>query len=580
MLRLRSFTLLAPLLVGACSFINAPAEIDTGSGTGGGGGTGGTTTGGGGSTSSGDLCGDGKITGSEKCDDDNTAAGDGCSDACAVEAGFTCTGEPSVCKNLCGNGKKDGSEECDDGNTISGDGCDENCTPTGCGNSIVTGTEKCDDGNAVDGDGCDTNCTSTGCGNGIITAGEQCDDGGVSDGDMTNGDQDPCSPVCKFKEFDIQASNTAGKDAQSPVTTVRRANINGADVPTFVVYWHSAEVNRIVGRSYLFNGTYAKDESTDDFADSSNPDPRGESVCTASTNRTLFFWNDSDEGKLYSRKTEANGMINLANASSIPQPKPRPSCAASPDPTNTFLVTTFGKVSAGPDTDVVVQNFSAIALETGMPIDIGNTTTPNDTATIALQTGYLVAWNPDPLTNAKITSQQLDATGKPMIGFVFTVTDAGDPGARDLTAASLGPQDQFVIGYTRDSAPDAGGATHREVAIRLHTSPGNSMAAFVPATDPLPQSEPRIIVNPMNRKFLVVWTSGPVNAENVYYRAFEPNGTPLGEPVVANDGTIGKQTAPTAVVEPKTGNVVMVWDNQATGKPHHITAKIFPALLN
>ncbi len=144
MLRLRSFTLLAPLLVGACSFINAPAEIDTGSGTGGGGGTGGTTTGGGGSTSSGDLCGDGKITGSEKCDDDNTAAGDGCSDACAVEAGFTCTGEPSVCKNLCGNGKKDGSEECDTGGMSAT--CDADCSLPVCGDSVVNAAagEQCD----------------------------------------------------------------------------------------------------------------------------------------------------------------------------------------------------------------------------------------------------------------------------------------------------------------------------------------------------------------------------------------------------------------------------------------------------
>ena len=579
MLRLRSFTLVAPLLLGACSFINAPAEIDTGSSSGGGG-TGGATTGGGGTTSSGDVCGDGAITGSEKCDDNNDTAGDGCSDTCTVETGFTCTGEPSECKNLCGNGKKDGAEECDDGNTISGDGCDENCTPTACGNDIVTGAEKCDDGNDVNGDGCDANCTPTGCGNGIVTMNEQCDDGGATDGDPNDGDQDPCSPVCKFKEFDIEASNTAGQDAEAPVATIRRATIDGADVTTFVVYWHAASTNKIVGRSYKLDGSYAKDATTDDFADTPNPDPRGEAVCTAATNRSLFFWNDGDAGKVYSRKIEANGMLSPSISAQIPQPHPRPSCAVAPDPTSTFLLTTFGKVSAGPAIDVVVQNFSKPALETGTPVDIGDTTAPNDTATIALQTGYLVAWNPDPANNAKITSQQLDAMGKPMIGFVFTVTDAGDPGARDLTSASLGPQDQFVIGYTRDSAPDGAGMTHREVAIRVHTSPGNSMAPIIPATDPLPQSEPRIIVNPMNRKFLVVWTSGPVNAENVFYRAFQPNGMPIGEPVVANDGTLGRQSAPAAVVDPATGNVVMIWDNQATSKPHHITAKIFPALLN
>lgn len=123
--RLRSLSLVAPLLLGACSLINAPAEIDPGTTTGGGG-TGGTTGGGGtgGTTSSGgtggttstptDECGDGKMTGAEACDDDNTNAGDGCSPTCTVEAGFACTGEPSVCVPSCGNGTLDPGEECDD----------------------------------------------------------------------------------------------------------------------------------------------------------------------------------------------------------------------------------------------------------------------------------------------------------------------------------------------------------------------------------------------------------------------------------------------------------------------------------
>ena len=106
------------------------------------------------------------------------------------------------------------------------------------------------------------------------------------------------------------------------------------------------------------------------------------------------------------------------------------------------------------------------------------------------------------------------------------------------------------------------------------------MDPIVPATDPAPQGEPRIVVNPANRKFMVLWTSGPMAAENVYYRLFQPNGTPLGEAVQANEGIIGRQTAPTAVVDPKTGDVAVIWDNQTTGKPHRITAKIFPALLN
>ena len=45
----------------------------------------------------GSWCGDGVIASTEACDDAGNANGDGCSATCAVEPGFTCTGEPSVC---------------------------------------------------------------------------------------------------------------------------------------------------------------------------------------------------------------------------------------------------------------------------------------------------------------------------------------------------------------------------------------------------------------------------------------------------------------------------------------------------
>ena len=43
------------------------------------------------------LCGNGVINAPEACDDHNTASNDGCSSTCVVEAGYTCTGTPSVC---------------------------------------------------------------------------------------------------------------------------------------------------------------------------------------------------------------------------------------------------------------------------------------------------------------------------------------------------------------------------------------------------------------------------------------------------------------------------------------------------
>jgi cysteine-rich repeat protein len=43
------------------------------------------------------ACGDGALDGGETCDDGNLASGDGCAGICQYEAGFRCTGSPSLC---------------------------------------------------------------------------------------------------------------------------------------------------------------------------------------------------------------------------------------------------------------------------------------------------------------------------------------------------------------------------------------------------------------------------------------------------------------------------------------------------
>lgn len=72
-------------------------------------------------------CGDGVVNGLEACDDHDALSGDGCSAACAVEVGWTCSGEPSVCTATCGDGLMVGAEQCDDGNPVGGDGCSPSC---------------------------------------------------------------------------------------------------------------------------------------------------------------------------------------------------------------------------------------------------------------------------------------------------------------------------------------------------------------------------------------------------------------------------------------------------------------------
>ena len=69
----------------------------------------------------------------EACDDGGTTAGDGCDGACGIEAGFSCTGSPSVCTPGCGDGNQSGSEACDDGNNAEGDCCSSTCqVEAGC----------------------------------------------------------------------------------------------------------------------------------------------------------------------------------------------------------------------------------------------------------------------------------------------------------------------------------------------------------------------------------------------------------------------------------------------------------------
>lgn len=114
------------------------------------------------------VCGDGILAGEELCDDGNTDDGDGCSSTCAIEDGWTCSGEPSECSDTppaatCGDGVVQAGEACDDGNTRDSDGCSSSCTV--------------EDGWACSGE--PSSCTRTAdepvCGNGIVERGEACD---------------------------------------------------------------------------------------------------------------------------------------------------------------------------------------------------------------------------------------------------------------------------------------------------------------------------------------------------------------------------------------------------------------------
>lgn len=143
------------------------------------------------------LCGNGTLDSGEACDDWNGSSGDGCSASCAVEAGFECQGEPSICHAICGDGVLAGDEVCDDGDSIDGDGCAANCEVEDgwsctsnagasvctavCGDGIAVGDESCDDGNTNDCGTCNAACDGVGtgpCANGTACAqGSDCESG-------------------------------------------------------------------------------------------------------------------------------------------------------------------------------------------------------------------------------------------------------------------------------------------------------------------------------------------------------------------------------------------------------------------
>ena len=132
------------------------------------------------------ICGDGRVVGSETCDDavlsgpdEVLESNDGCDDGCQVERGYVCNTrlEPSQCDAVCGDGiivlDPQAFEGCDDGNEVAGDGCaPSDCSVEGgwscegepsvcrtiCGDGQVRGEEGCDDGANEPGDGCDPSC--------------------------------------------------------------------------------------------------------------------------------------------------------------------------------------------------------------------------------------------------------------------------------------------------------------------------------------------------------------------------------------------------------------------------------------
>ena len=117
-------------------------------------------------------CGDGTVERGEGCDDGNIDDGDGCASDCTVEAGWSCTGRPSVCTNsdLCAGVDCSGlNTECSSGSCDPATGAcvaayEEDGTACDGGNLCIT--SYCQGGTCVGGDPVDCSALNNGCSRG------------------------------------------------------------------------------------------------------------------------------------------------------------------------------------------------------------------------------------------------------------------------------------------------------------------------------------------------------------------------------------------------------------------------------
>jgi cysteine-rich repeat protein len=168
-----------------------------------------------------DVCANGDVEAGESCDDGNLTAGDGCTPFCTVQPGYSCTGNPSVCVppgNVpildCGNGFIEAGEECDDASTTPGDGCSADC-------QVEAGFECT---------GVPSVCSETDCGNGTLDAGEDCDSGPCCDDDCSFATStQTCRTAaggCDAPETCSGSSATCGPDLRRPSTFVCRPAVS------------------------------------------------------------------------------------------------------------------------------------------------------------------------------------------------------------------------------------------------------------------------------------------------------------------------------------------------------------------
>jgi len=190
------------------------------------------------------ACGNGNVQPNspqnEECDDGNTADGDGCSSTCTIEAGYVCSGDPSVCELACGNGDVDAGEDCDGGacctascefkssSTVcraSTGTCDaaENCTGTDadCPTDLpVANGTPCDDNDLCNiGETCQSGSCTGGSAKDCSSDGDQCNSASCDPNGIAEGNCDVLTPVADDTPCNDSDACNVGEACQSGTCT-------------------------------------------------------------------------------------------------------------------------------------------------------------------------------------------------------------------------------------------------------------------------------------------------------------------------------------------------------------------------
>ncbi|MGB3491712.1 MAG: hypothetical protein WBA57_03215, partial [Elainellaceae cyanobacterium] len=193
-----------------------------------------------------------------------------------------------------------------------------------------------------------------------------------------------------------------------------------------------------------------------------------------------------------------------------------------------------------------------------------NTTTVDDqrlpNIAVDAQGNYVVVWeSTDPDSgNAGIFAQRYDRFGTAIGGEIEVAADA----TRNEFVSSVGmdANGNFVVAWTD------GGGDDNEVRARRFGSDGNALGdSFLVNTETTDnQDTPDIAMN-ANGQFVITWESlgQDANGNGIFAQAYDAEGNAVGDEIAVNNITNGSQDDSVVAID-GSGNFVIAWEDSST----------------